>query len=152
MYVVCLFHKLPRICFLEVFFSSSTPSFEDTRRLLTYYFTVSKIFIYDQLNSSSSHLFSSLFASLRETRPHAGKNGSSTNWMRMRQLLPEKPGKGSWMTFKTARLVSFKILVSVIMCSPGICRLRQILNAIAFKLSQLGVFAGVFIYCFKILK
>ena len=56
------------------------------------------------------------------------------------------------MTFKTAGHVSFKMLVSVIMFFPGICRLRRILNAIAFKLSPLEVFAAVFIYCFKILK
>ena len=66
---------------------------------------------------------------------------------------PKKPGKGPRMTFKTARLVSFKMFVSVMMFfSPDICRLRRILNAIAFKLFTLGVLAAVFIYCVKILK
>ena len=44
---------------------------------------------------------------------------SYINCMRTLQLLYEKPAKGPWMTFKTARLVSFKMLVSVIMFSSS---------------------------------
>ena len=45
-----------------------------------------------------------------------------------------------------------EMLVSVVIFFPGMCRLSRILNAIAFKLSTPGVFAAIFIYCFKILK
>ena len=61
-------------------------------------------------------------------------------------FLYENPAKGPSVTFKSARLVLFKRLVSEFMffswylsSTPPLC----VLHAVAFKLSPLGVLAAV---------